>query len=134
MVKESEIKAGNYFYVKYENEEVLCAIDKALEPPYYIAKIDEKKVRIAIQPNDLKPVKLTPDWIKKFGFSRGEIADVWIRKAESLISMLRNSSTENGWTLVHSAPEKTSKPCNYVHQLQNDYLQLFGNLLIEEKN
>lgn len=124
MVRENEIHTGNYFMVKHEGAMQICTVDKAPERPYFIVRTEDDGKRIVVKPEELYPIQLTAEWLRKLGYIPGEIVDHWIRKSDGIISVIKQTG-EGIWGLIHSLPKTINKSCGYVHQLQNDYFLLY---------
>lgn len=83
---------------------------------------------------EISPIKLTEEWLLRFGFSRfGEGVVYWENE-----NILIEQDGENNFSLSVGCEYTVGNPFKYVHQLQNLYFALTGKELelkpfVEEK-
>jgi hypothetical protein len=120
-----ELRIGNYYY--YTCEDFLDERKKWDE----VCQIDAQDlVWLESNPNDedFKPIPLTEQWLKDFGFEKeldnsmvkGDIAIFLDRRFKTNLFLRDNQ--ENKWFSFNSKVE-------YVHQIQNLYFALTGEEL-----
>lgn len=130
MINPSEIRTGNYVL---HNSELLqiesCANGKVNVYAGYYGEVPHIH---GIDCGSIDPIPLTAEWLEKFGFSYSKTFKCYSKDYELLFisegQQLWLCEQDNGLL------SKIGKPFNYVHQLQNLYLDLTGEELTIKDN
>lgn len=140
-MKASELRIGNYVDVINRNHEIHLPygfIKKVGAIQFFKVELYEYDQNFALLPepqltdiNDLSPIRITEEWLLKFGFERPKNSSMfyWVKLRASLL----NINPENGLVWLNDATGETFKNpslIQYVHQLQNLYFALTGEELI----
>jgi len=114
-MKAAELRMGNWV------EKSL--LDKSISIGYQIKAFDFKEWENAIY----KPISLTEDWLKKFGFEKndGKYGLNWFHgKYEDWTPVLRKDEFGFYWAIGDEVPAMVCIRLPYVHTLQNLYVAL----------
>lgn len=138
-----ELRIGNFVYRRDHLSEILeiNGIGAVVAPQNFVGTI-------GCSEEDLKPIPLTEEWLKKFGFEENRgftsyriaISPLmkWACRTFIVVVVARNHHADGeAWLDLiseradHDYPElqTCSIPCTYVHQLQNLHWALTGNEL-----
>lgn len=120
----SDLKIKNL--VEYKNQ-IFTIVEIFLnhEKDYFV-RIENDIHSISVPAGSIKPIKITEDWLKKFGFSRTYNSDQRIRyeRPESFIKYdidLNSRKIVDGLKIYGN-----SIKCKYIHEFQNIFTCLFG--------
>lgn len=138
MINPQELRIGNYFnptvYVK--GLRVLSgAIGKVQTLRFDSAEwVLYDKIPAQVETwtdtlySEMEPIPLTYEWLERFGFFNPFVGPVCDKITERMDMRFRiHKVGENKFILGHY--ESSSKPIEYVHQLQNLYFALVGEEL-----
>jgi hypothetical protein len=95
------------------------------ENDYYV-RLENDLHSISVPADSIKPIKITEDWLEKFGFSRTYKSEQRIRyeRPESFIKYDIDLSSRK---IVHGLKlYGNSIKCKYIHEFQNIFNCLFG--------
>ncbi len=92
----------------------------------YFVKIENDIHSVAVPADSIKPIKITEEWLQKFGFSRTYASDQRIRyeRPETFIKYdidLSSKKILEGLKIYGNAIK-----CKYIHEFQNIFSCLFG--------
>ena len=92
----------------------------------YFVKIENDIHSISVPADSIKPIKITEEWLEKFGFSRTYTSDQRIRyeRPETFIKYdidLSSKKILEGLKIYGNAIK-----CKYIHEFQNIFSCLFG--------
>lgn len=92
----------------------------------YFVKIENDIHSISVPANAIKPIRITEEWLKKFGFSRTYSSDHRIRyeRPEAFIKYDIDLSPKK--ILEGLKIYGNSIKCKYIHEFQNIFSCLFG--------
>lgn len=129
-MKAQELRIENYVSAKSPERE-------KWEEPYIIGLWDLESLLYHKERINIKPIPLTEEWLKKFGFEYDEDELVYYKsmfdycgnESEDFI-LLIVSNDENYFSV---AIAESYEPIEYVHQLQNLYFALTGEELTLKK-
>lgn len=130
-MKATELRIGNYVNQGQYSEQPLTAYN------IYQLELKEKGGKVADYYNDIEPIKLTEDWLLRFGFHKWGVDDMPSTVSFELAPLnIQYSKNTNcyGW-LFEKREENNSLSwypkveIKYVHSLQNLYHALTGNEL-----
>ena len=113
----NELRIGNW--VRWDYEE---SSEGNVYPVEYGYELDD----IKNNPNIVKPIPLSEEWLLKFGFNK--VSDIWEFWKNSGWD-LRQHKLENKWWLFYNGQDLDCVRIDYVHQLQNLYFALTGEEL-----
>ncbi len=133
-MKENELRIGNWVHHN-SNWSARIEENDRKEFDFQFQAIDwyrDGECTLSIE-NDLEPIKLTEEWVVRFGF---------IKKVHSFYTefYIGNNPTDHNWTMMLTWPDGANEPhytcyrngyhnIKYVHQLQNLYFALTGEEL-----
>lgn len=92
----------------------------------YFVKIENDIQSIPVPANSIRPIKITEEWLEKFGFSRTYSSEQCIRyeRPESFIKYDFDLSSKK--ILEGLKIYGNSIKCRYIHEFQNIFSCLFG--------
>jgi len=133
-MKASELRTGNLIYFLDDRKlsiKKICTIGqipdaetmKVKADRYFIGFLDSG-FWMDFKDGKFKPIPLTNEWIKNFGFTESEAIGVFF---SGKIDLERISSDQGYGVSIHEEP--IGLEINYVHQLQNLYYSLTGEEL-----
>ncbi|PKF76204.1 hypothetical protein [Chryseobacterium sp. PMSZPI] len=112
--------------VEYKNQiYMITEIFQSVEQAYFV-KIENDIHRISVPTDSIKPIKITEEWLEKFGFSRTYSSDQRIRyeRPEAFIKYdfdLSSRKILEGLKIYGNTIK-----CRYIHEFQNIFSCLFG--------
>ncbi|CAM3175291.1 hypothetical protein CHFL109739_20355 [Chryseobacterium flavum] len=112
--------------VEYKNQiYTITEIFQSLEQAYFV-KIENDIHSISVPADSIKPIKITEEWLEKFGFSRTYSSDQIIRyeRPETFIKYDIDLSSRK--ILEGLKIYGNSIKCKYIHEFQNIFSCLFG--------
>ncbi|KMQ68504.1 hypothetical protein ACM39_08315 [Chryseobacterium sp. FH2] len=119
-----DLKIKNF--VEYQNQiftvtEIFQNGDKK-----YFVRIENDSESFSIDAEKVKPIKITEEWLEKFGFLRTYSSDLRIRyeRPEPFIKYdidLSSKKIVEGLKIYGNAIK-----CRYIHEFQNIFRSLFG--------
>lgn len=121
-MKSQELRLGNLIEYKIKDK-----LDERKEW-WEISKVDFQDLTwLDSNPEDaaFRPIKITEEWLLKFGFKEGE----WKDKTNS--QYLYHANDTLHISDVRDVNYSFESPCKYVHQLQNLYFALTGEELTQ---
>lgn len=122
-MKANELRIGNW--VKWNYEE---SSDGNAYPVEYGYELDD----IKNNPNIVKPIPLTEEWLERFGFDK--VADnCWLSEKTSFYIDNREGHIRKGFVYYLREDSNDFIPIDYVHSLQNLYFALTGEELNQNK-
>ena len=138
-MKPQELRIGNYVNFKDRNDILFCEVI-GIDKSGYIHVVRNFNDSIQDdQPeviNDITPIRLTEEWLIKFGFEKivnTPIAPIWDENIEYSYEGYRFAQDMYGkWFLLGYS--WNTNHFGYVHQLQNLYFTLTGEELIIKKS
>lgn len=116
-MKANELRIGNWV------TELLVNNNSFVDTPIQLHTVGEYVIS-AVNNNKVKPIKLTEEWLIKFGFESNGIAFlkngyiIWIQENKYVFALYEAYSNNELFTEI-----------KYVHQIQNLYFALTGNEL-----
>ena len=110
----TELRIGNYI-------DYTCIAMNIVDPVYKIECGAD--IQVHQNHNYFKPIPLTEQWFKDFGFKQDETKRIWGKDGIMLIRKLKR--------LPFCLPGYDNSICKYVHQLQNLYFALTSEELIK---
>ena len=116
-MKPNELRIGNYVYGFGTNPGIVDELHKS----HLCIAWDNGTVTYSY--DELKPISLTEDWLKKFGF-RNTVLNGWTKKRFPIFELINNVLYPPDYLL------STFIVIKYVHQLQNLYFALTEKELI----
>jgi len=122
-----ELRIGNLINARHHKNE--AAMPAFFWLPIEVAEIHLKYIVtplseiIPLTEERLKPLKLTEQWLKDFGFERD--GAYWSHKYLNL----HTEELKNGGEIIMIPNRKYASEVKYVHQLQNLYFALTGKEL-----
>lgn len=112
--------------VEYKNQiYTITEIFQSLEQAYFV-KIENDIHSISVPADSIKPIKITEEWLEKFGFSRTYSSEQMIRyeRPETFIKYDIDLSSRK--ILEGLKIYGNSIKCKYIHEFQNIFSCLFG--------
>ncbi|KFF11399.1 hypothetical protein IW15_16820 [Chryseobacterium soli] len=112
--------------VEYKNQIfTITEIFQSVEKGYFV-KIENPIHIISVPADSIKPIRITEEWLEKFGFSRTYSSDHRIRyeRPETFIKYdidLSSRKIMEGLKIYGN-----SIKCKYIHEFQNIFSCLFG--------
>ena len=112
--------------VEYKNQiYTITEIFQSMKGCYFV-KIENDIQSISVPAEAIKPIKITEEWLEKFGFSRTYTSDQRIRyeRPETFIKYdidLSSRKILEGLKIYGNAIK-----CKYIHEFQNIFSCLFG--------
>jgi len=112
--------------VEYKNQIfTITEIFQSVEKGYFV-KIENPIHTISVPADSIKPIRITEEWLEKFGFSRTYSSDHRIRyeRPETFIKYdidLSSRKIMEGLKIYGN-----SIKCKYIHEFQNIFSCLFG--------
>ena len=122
-MKATELRIGNWVKWNYEERS-----DGNAYPVEFGYELDD----IKNNPNIVKPIPLTEEWLKRFGFEIKKGA--WGTSAEIRIGRVRYVlyQNRNVWSINPIDGDRVD--FKYIHTVQNHYFALTGQLLNQNKD
>lgn len=123
-MKITELRIGNY--VEYDKDILqISAIipPKEKESTYRVWFNNDSRAKLI---RDIKPIPLTEDWLKKFGFEK-KAEYIWIKEIFKGMFDIKIILIEKGKyvpVIMSMGEEVAIRQKQYVHQLQNLYFEL----------
>jgi hypothetical protein len=139
-MKASELRIGNWVYYNFgndlgtvialtggrgtEKERVSIGVsNNSWSTSWFTSEIDE-----------IKPIPLTEEWLKKFGFKKGATSDYNFKQLddEKYIAVNKENYEYECIIAIENLEDETNSylpHIKYVHQLQNLYFALTGEEL-----
>ena len=128
-MKAEELRIGNW--VKWNYEESRGNYEENPDgnacPVEFGYELDD----IKNNPNIVKPIPLTEEWLKRFGFEIKKGA--WGTSAEIRIGRVRYVLYQNGNVWSISPTDGFKVDFKYIHTVQNHYFALTGQELNQNK-
>ena len=120
-MKATELRIGNWVEWNYEESS-----DGNAYPVEYGYELDD----IMTNPNIVKPIPLTEEWLERFGFKFDGYCSFWKSDIE-----LTKDVGDNHYSVfnVHGNSLHRDGIIQYVHTLQNLYFALTGEELTKNK-
>jgi len=112
--------------VEYKNQIfTITEIFQSVEKGYFV-KIENAIHTVSVPADSIKPIRITEEWLEKFGFSRTYSSDHRIRyeRPENFIKYdidLSSRKIMEGLKIYGN-----SIKCKYIHEFQNIFSCLFG--------
>lgn len=124
-MKTRELRIGNY--LNYKNTQDLAIVHLINGEKHYDCR-DE----YGFTPNgNYEPIKITEDWLIKFGFKKKEFDKLYPKERHFLYEVnLYHTKQELFEGYIVSYENTLIRGVRYVHELQNLYFCLTGNELI----
>jgi len=124
MIKFNEIKIGDFLMGEYG--------DKMWEGEVVRLNGDEKQVCVATDVQDfwfetenLYPIPINDEALKKLSFIREDMSDGSVKyKKGSFRMLIRKPDDFSSMDIWYRDDKRLHPPIQYVHQLQNHYLQM----------
>ena len=131
-MKASELRIGNLIFDYAGRQITIKKIDFPSEILIYFIGCEENHSEYNL--NDIKPIRLTEEWLMKFGFKKKKYPNprVWSYMYDFGFLSLRYHyfGLKNNRNYLISATEcRWDNDIKYVHQLQNLYFALTGEEL-----
>lgn len=122
-MKVTDLKIKNL--VEYQNE-IFTITEIYQNNNDYFVKIENDLHSVSLSTEKINPIKITEDWLEKFGFKRTYASDHQIRyeRPESFIKYdidLRSKKLVEGLKIYGNTIR-----CKYIHEFQNIFSSLFG--------
>ncbi len=122
-MKVTDLKIKNL--VEY-NDEIFNIVEIFQNNDNYFVRIENEEHAISLPTDEIKPIKITEDWLERFGFAKTYTSMHQIRyeRPESFIKYdidLRSKKVIEGLKIYGNAIK-----CKYIHEFQNIFSCLFG--------
>ncbi|MCX8532411.1 hypothetical protein [Chryseobacterium luquanense] len=122
-MKVTDLKIKNL--VEYQNE-IFTITEIYQNNNDYFVKIENDLHSVSLSAEKINPIKITEDWLEKFGFMRTYTSDHQIRyeRPESFIKYdidLSSKKLVEGLKIYGNTIR-----CKYIHEFQNIFSSLFG--------
>lgn len=141
MKLENELRIGNW--VQYKDGDVSVIEAMPSKDVVCISGLTDSSINGIYELRFLQPIKLTEEWLIKFGFEKDEneftlpkfkgfiksYYDICVRCSKDFCDLVLTENLGNNETYSIILPQKLK----YIHQLQNLYFALTG-LELELKN
>lgn len=133
-MKVNELRIGNYIKYNGTHEELgyISEIQSHLYPLNQNKIGINERIDIYYSIEKLKPIKITKEWLLKFGFSESNLDEdnSWLNLKYRFLNFSSDESVF--FNKVYLSINKMDIICNYVHELQNLYFALTGKELYYE--
>jgi hypothetical protein len=120
-MKANELRIGNWVRWNYEERS-----EGNVYPVEYGYELDD----IKNNPNIVKPIPLTEEWLVKFGFDFDGYCSYW----KSEIELTKDTMDEHFQSFNNVGSGLCQKEIKYVNQLQNLYFALTGEELTDKND
>lgn len=112
--------------VEYKNQIFTIAEIFQNNERNYFVRIENDLQSVSVPADTIKPIKITEEWLEKFGFSRTYSSEQRIRyeRPEPFIKYdidLSSRKIVDGLKIYGNAIR-----CKYIHEFQNIFASLFG--------
>ncbi len=129
MIKPSELRIGNLFFVKPIKENDFKGHEdfvNGLSDEGVNFYFDDTHSGVKYSKNDIKPILLTKEWLLRFGLMISENGSCWVNNTFELRKNIDESYTLYAWNKGNNV---FIKHINHIHKLQNLYFALTGEEL-----
>jgi len=137
-MKATELRIGNWYDCHEGDEMNNTAIVQLRDIiwtndgiGYELKHLNDRAVGVTLYPEKLKPIPLTEEWLKRFGFEIKKGA--WGTSAEIRIGRVRYVLYQNGNVWSINPTDGFKVDFKYIHTVQNHYFALTGQELNQNK-
>lgn len=127
MIKTEELRIGNLFWDAQKTVQVAYTIHETVVNESWTGPLPDGKYKLnpGYGEDDMEPIPITPEWLKRLGFEKGY-------KGVYTCDKLDIEPTKDGYqpvTMGHDDYVEYGLSIHYVHELQNLYFALTGEEL-----